>query len=57
MTFRPGRKVVVIEPETVMSTIQRLEALTERIEATAAVLEQLIAKLRAEESEARKNDQ
>jgi hypothetical protein len=56
MTFRPGRKVVIIEPETVMSTIQRLEALTERIEATAAVLEQLIAKLRAEEAEAQTHD-
>lgn len=50
MRFRSGRKVIVVEPETVMTTIQRLEALTERIEATAAVLEQLIAKMRAEEA-------
>lgn len=50
MRLQLKRKIVSVEPETVMTTIQRLEMLTERIEATAAVLEQLIAKLREEEA-------
>lgn len=43
----------MVESEAVLSTIERLEALTERIEVTAAALERLIAKLREEEVEVR----
>lgn len=40
-----------VEPESVAAAIVRLETLTDRIQATAAVLEQLVAKLREEEDE------
>lgn len=45
------RRIVDVEPETVAATIARLETLTDRIQATAAVLEQLVARLREEEEE------
>lgn len=45
------RTEVVVEPETVAAAIIRLESLTDRIQATAAVLEQLVARLREEEEE------
>lgn len=48
--FRRG-PVIDVEPETVAAAIIRLEQLTDRIQATAAVLEQLVARLREEEEE------
>lgn len=49
MSLLKRKLVLDVEPETVVAAISRLETLTDRIQATAAVLEQLIARLRAEE--------
>ena len=51
MTFWRGKKEEDSELETVAAAIVRLEAITDRIQATAAVLEQLVIKLREEEAE------
>lgn len=44
-------KIVVVEPESVSTTIARLEHLTERIESTAAALERLVKQMREEEAQ------
>ncbi len=50
MNFLRRAPVTEVEPETVAAAIIRLETLTDRIQATAAVLEQLVARLREEEA-------